>query len=180
MEKQFLWVEEYRPRVIDHCVLPKSLKKYFTDIVKKGDLQNMLFSGPAGSGKTTVARALCEELECDYIIINGSEESGIDVLRTKIKSFASTVSFTGNTKVVILDETDSGLDIDALKDVAKAINYFKSKDKIILMITHYQRLLDYIIPDHVHVLSEGKIIKSGPKELALELEEKGYEWLVGV
>lgn len=82
-------------------------------------------------------------------------------------------------KVVILDETDSGLDIDALKDVAKAINYFKSKDKIILMITHYQRLLNYIVPDYVHVLSDGKIIKSGTKELALELEEKGYEWLQG-
>lgn len=106
MEKQFLWVEEYRPKVIDDCILPKSLKDYFKGVVKKGDIQNMLLCGPAGTGKTTVARALCEELNSDYIIINGSEESGIDVLRTKIKSFASTVSFTGNTKVVILDEAD--------------------------------------------------------------------------
>lgn len=106
MEKQFLWVEEYRPKVISDCILPKALKEYFTGVVQKGDIQNMLLCGPAGSGKTTVARALCEELNSDYIIINGSEESGIDVLRTKIKSFASTVSFTGNTKVVILDEAD--------------------------------------------------------------------------
>lgn len=106
MEKQFLWVEEYRPRTIEQCVLPDSLKTYFQNVVKSGDIQNMLLCGPAGSGKTTVARALCEELGSDYIIINGSEESGIDVLRTKIKQFASTVSFTGNTKVVILDEAD--------------------------------------------------------------------------
>ena len=106
MEKQFLWVEEYRPKKIKDCILPRALKELFESIVKKGDIQNMLFSGPAGTGKTTVARALCEELNSDYIVINGSEESGIDVLRTKIKSFASTVSFTGNTKVVILDEAD--------------------------------------------------------------------------
>lgn len=106
MEKQFLWCEEYRPRVIEHCVLPKGLKEYFQGVVKSGDIQNMLLCGSAGTGKTTVARALCEELNSDYIIINGSEESGIDVLRTKIKQFASTVSFTGNTKVVILDEAD--------------------------------------------------------------------------
>lgn len=106
MSKQFLWVEEYRPMAIEHCVLPKSLKDYFNGVVRSGDIQNMLFCGTAGTGKTTVARALCEELNCDYIIINGSEESGIDVLRTKIKQFASTVSFTGNTKVVILDEAD--------------------------------------------------------------------------
>lgn len=106
MEKHFLWVEEHRPRKIEDCILPKDLKDYFLGIVKSGEVQNMLFSGTSGTGKTTVARALCEELNSDYIVINGSEESGIDVLRTKIKSFASTVSFTGNTKVVILDEAD--------------------------------------------------------------------------
>lgn len=106
MEKQFLWVEEYRPKTIGECVLPKSIKEYFQGVVNSGDIQNMLLCGTAGTGKTTVARALCEELNSDYLIINGSEESGIDVLRTKIKQFASTVSFTGNTKVVILDEAD--------------------------------------------------------------------------
>ena len=79
--------------------------------------------------------------------------------------------------VAILDETDSGLDIDALKIVSKAVNHFKSKNKSIIVITHYQRLLNYIQPDTVHVLSKGQIIKSGNKELALELEEKGYDWL---
>ncbi len=80
-------------------------------------------------------------------------------------------------KLAILDETDSGLDIDALKVVANGVNKLKSKDNAILVITHYQRLLDYIIPDFVHVLHNGKIVKSGGKELAYELEEKGYDWL---
>ena len=77
----------------------------------------------------------------------------------------------------VLDETDSGLDIDALKIVAKGVNAMRSPDRGILVITHYQRLLDYIVPDHVHVMFDGKVIKSGGKELALELEEKGYDWV---
>jgi len=101
-----LWVERYRPKTIDDCILPSSIKKTFKEFVKNNELPNLLLSGGAGIGKTTVARALCEELNTDYMIINGSEESGIDVLRTKIKSFASTVSLSGNRKVVILDEAD--------------------------------------------------------------------------
>jgi len=80
-------------------------------------------------------------------------------------------------KLAILDETDSGLDIDALKVVANGVNKLKSSDNAVLVITHYQRLLDYIVPDFVHVLHNGRIVKSGGKELALELEEKGYDWL---
>lgn len=81
-------------------------------------------------------------------------------------------------KLALLDETDSGLDIDALRIVAHGVNQLRSQDKAIVMVTHYQRLLDYIVPDYVHVLAEGRIIKSGGKELALELEEKGYDWLL--
>jgi Fe-S cluster assembly ATP-binding protein len=80
-------------------------------------------------------------------------------------------------KLAILDETDSGLDIDALRIVANGVNKLRSKDNAIIVITHYQRLLEYIVPDFVHVLHNGKIVKSGTKELALELEEKGYDWL---
>lgn len=80
-------------------------------------------------------------------------------------------------KLAILDETDSGLDIDALKAVSNGINKLKSKDNAIILVTHYQRLLDYIVPDYVHVLLDGKIVKSGTKELALELEERGYDWI---
>jgi len=105
-DAEFLWVEKYRPRKLSDCILPIDQKKIFEEMISKNELQNMLLCGSAGVGKTTVARALCEQLETDYIIINGSEESGIDVLRTKIKQFASTVSFSGKTKVVILDEAD--------------------------------------------------------------------------
>ena len=104
--EQFLWVEKYRPRKISDCILPDKLKNTFQEFVDQDNIPNMLLSGTAGTGKTTIARALCEELGCDYIIINGSEESGIDVLRTKIKDFASTVSLAGKVKVVILDEAD--------------------------------------------------------------------------
>ena len=106
MNTDFLWVEEYRPKTIEDCILPDSLKTLFTSFIKKGELSNMLFSGTPGIGKTTVAKALCEELNCDWIMINGSEEGGIDVLRNKIKNFASTVSLSGCKKVVILDEAD--------------------------------------------------------------------------
>lgn len=82
-----------------------------------------------------------------------------------------------NPKLAILDETDSGLDIDALRIVANGVNKLRSKDNAIIVVTHYQRLLNYIVPDYVHVLYQGKIVKSGGKELALELEEKGYDWL---
>ena len=102
----FLWVEKYRPQKITDCVLPESIKKTFIEFVVQKEIPNLLLAGGSGVGKTTVARALCEELHSDYIIINGSEESGIDVLRTKIKQFASTVSLQGGTKVVILDEAD--------------------------------------------------------------------------
>lgn len=105
-ENQFLWTEAYRPQTLDECVLPQAQLKTFKDFVKAGEVPNMIFSGPPGVGKTTVAKALCNELGCDSIIINGSEESGIDVLRGKIKQFASSMSFSGKTKVVILDEAD--------------------------------------------------------------------------
>jgi|TARA_Y100000296_G_scaffold15516_1_gene18253 DNA polymerase III delta prime subunit len=104
--ENLLWVEEYRPKNIDECILPSSIKKTFQEFVSNKELPNLLLSGGAGVGKTTVARALCNELDTDYMIINGSEEGNIDTLRTKIKSFASTVSLSGGQKVVILDEAD--------------------------------------------------------------------------
>ncbi len=83
-----------------------------------------------------------------------------------------------NPKLAILDETDSGLDIDALRIVSEGVNAYKSKDNAVIVVTHYQRLLDYIVPDFVHVLYKGRIVKSGTKDLALELEERGYDWII--
>jgi DNA polymerase III delta prime subunit len=106
MRDEFLWVEKYRPTKVSETILPNSLKETFQKIVDGGEIPNMLFSGTAGTGKTTVARAICEELGLDYIIINGSEEGNIDTLRGKIKQFASSISLSGGYKVVILDEAD--------------------------------------------------------------------------
>jgi DNA polymerase III delta prime subunit len=103
---EYLWVEKWRPKKIEDCILPEKQKKIFREMIEKGDLQNMLLCGSAGTGKTTVAKALCDEMGLDCLFINASLENGIDVLRTKISQFASTVSFTGKTKVVILDEAD--------------------------------------------------------------------------
>ena len=102
----FLWVENYRPKKISECILPDALKSTFQEFVNKGHIPNLLLSGGAGVGKTTVAKAMLEEIGADYMMINGSEESGIDTLRTKMKNFASTVSLSGGRKFIILDEAD--------------------------------------------------------------------------
>ena len=101
-----LWVEQYRPKDIASCILPKTLKSSLTNFVVEGQLPNLILSGSPGVGKTTAAKAMVEELGLTYMMINGSEESGIDVLRTKIKNFASTVSLHGGRKYIILDEAD--------------------------------------------------------------------------
>ena len=104
--EEFLWVEKYRPNDVQSCVLPKQLKKTLLEFVAAGELPNVTFSGGPGVGKTTAAKALLDELGLTYMMVNGSEESGIDVLRTKIKNFASTVSLHGGRKYLILDEAD--------------------------------------------------------------------------
>jgi len=102
----FLWVEKYRPTTINDCILPDDLKKTFGIFVQDKDIPNMILSGGPGVGKTTVAKAMLNEIGATYMMINGSEESGIDVLRTKIKNFASTVSLEGGRKYLIIDEAD--------------------------------------------------------------------------
>ena len=106
----FIWVEKYRPTTIDECILPKSIKQTFQDFVDRGEIPNMLLSGPPGIGKTTVAKALCNQLGADYYVINGSDEGRfLDTVRTNAKNFASTVSLTSESKhkVIIIDEADN-------------------------------------------------------------------------
>jgi len=110
MRSDFLWVEKYRPKTIDDCILPEATKKTFNDFLAQGEIPNLLLAGPAGCGKTTIARALCEQLNCDYIIINGSDEGRfLDTVRNQAKNFASTVSLSSDAphKVIIIDEADN-------------------------------------------------------------------------
>ena len=106
MSEQLLWVEKYRPHIIADCILPENIKGTFQEYVNRKEIPNLLLAGSAGVGKTTVAKALCEEVGCDYIVINGSDESGIDTFRNKIKNYASSVSLSGGRKVIIIDEAD--------------------------------------------------------------------------
>ena len=107
MSESLLWVEKYRPRTIEDCILPESIKKTLRDVVSQNKIPNLMFTGTSGIGKTTAARAICNETQADYLIINGSDEGRmIDTLRTKLTQFCSTISLSGSRKVVILDEAD--------------------------------------------------------------------------
>jgi DNA polymerase III delta prime subunit len=118
MREDFLWVEKWRPKTIEDCILPDNIKKTFTDFLNKGEIPNLLLAGPPGVGKTTVAKALCNELGVDYYVINGSDEGRfLDTVRNQAKNFASTVSLqgTGKHKVIIIDEADNtGNDVQLL------------------------------------------------------------------
>lgn len=137
-----LWVEKYRPSKIDDVVLPKKTKAAFRAIVDTGDIPNMLLSGTQGTGKTTVARALCDELGADYIFINGSDERNIDTLRNKIRQFASTVSLSGGPKVVIIDEADY-LNAQSTQPAMRAfIEEFHTNCRFILTCNNKSRIIE--------------------------------------
>jgi DNA polymerase III delta prime subunit len=103
---QMLWVEKYRPHKIEDCILPESIKSTFQEYVDRKEIPNLLLTGSAGVGKTTIAKALCEEVGCDYIVINGSDDNGVDYIRIKVKNYASSMSLSGGRKVIIIDEAD--------------------------------------------------------------------------
>lgn len=136
-----LWVEKYRPKKLSDCILPIDLTKIFGGMLKEGKIPNMMFYGKAGTGKTTVARALSHELGADFILINCSEENGIDVLRTKIRQFASTVSFSGNFKIVILDEFDYATQ-NIQTALRGAIEEFAGNCRFIITCNYKSRVID--------------------------------------
>lgn len=140
----FLWVEKYRPKKISECILPDDIKNTFQEFVNQKNIPNLLLSGTAGVGKTTVARALCNEIGCDYIIINGSDESGIDVLRTKIKTYASSVSLSGGRKVVIVDEADYLNPNSTQPALRGAIEEFSNNCSFIFTCNYKNRIIDPI------------------------------------
>ena len=138
---EYLYVEKYRPHKIEDCILPDRLKSVFQDYVTKGDIPNLMLTGTAGCGKTTVAKAMCDEIGCNYLFINSSDERGIDTLRTKIKGYASTVSLTGGRKVIILDEADY-LTPEAQAGLRGAIEEFSENCSFIFTCNFKARLID--------------------------------------
>jgi len=141
MSNDFLYVEKYRPNTIEQCILPDSIKKVFTALKEKGEIINLLLSGGAGTGKTSAARALCNELGCDYIIINGSETRGIDMVRQQVGSFASTMSTNGKVKVVILDEADY-ITPEAQAALRNLIESFSSSCRFILTCNFKHKIIE--------------------------------------
>ena len=165
-----LFVEKYRPQTIDDCILPSSLKSTFNDIVRSGECQNLLLTGGAGCGKTSVARALCNELDADFILINCSEDGNIDTLRTKIRTFASTVSITGNKKVVILDEFDYSNAQSIQPALRGAIEEFADNCRFVITCNYKNRIIS---PIHSRCTNVEFIIPSDEKPaLAAQFMER--------
>ena len=142
--EHLLWVEKYRPAKVEDCILPDSIKSTFMDYVARKEIPNLLLSGTAGVGKTTIAKALCQEVGCDWLLINGSDESGIDVLRTKIKNYASSVSLMGGRKVVIIDEADYLNPNSTQPALRGAIEEFSSNCSFIFTCNFKNRIIDPI------------------------------------
>lgn len=138
----FLWVEKYRPQRIEDCVLPQHLQDTFINIVSSGEMQNLLLSGGPGCGKTTVAKALCEQLNMSWILINCSEDGNIDTLRTKIRDFASNVSLTGNKKAVILDEFDYANPASTQPALRGFIEEFANTCRFVMTCNFKNRIID--------------------------------------
>jgi DNA polymerase III delta prime subunit len=183
MIENFLWTEKYRPQTIEECVLPSSLKNSFQQFIDSGELPNFLFCGSAGVGKTTVAKALCREVGAEYLFINGSEESGIDVLRGKIKNFASSVSLTDAKKVVILDEADY-LNPNSFQPALRGfIEEFSNNCRFIFTCNFKNRIIEplhsrcSVIEFKVEATDKPKIMSSIFKRLIgiLETEKVKYD-----
>jgi DNA polymerase III delta prime subunit len=138
----YLWSEEYRPQKIADCVLPDRLKSYFQKMVNTGNLENMTLAGPPGCGKTTVARAMCEEMGIDYILINASENGNIDTIRTTVRQFASSMSLMGGIKCIILDESDYLNAQSAQPALRGAIEEFSSNCRFIFTANFANRLIE--------------------------------------
>jgi DNA polymerase III delta prime subunit len=139
--EHLLWTEKYRPRTVEDCILPERLKATFQEYVNQKEIPNLLLAGGAGVGKTTIAKAMCNEIGCDYMVINGSDENGVDTIRVKIKNYASSISLSGGRKVVILDEADY-LTPNAQAILRNAIEEFAANCSFIFTCNYKNKIID--------------------------------------
>lgn len=181
--EHLLWTELYRPKTISDCILPDRLKRPFQEYVNQRSIPNLLLSGGAGVGKTTVAKAMCEEVGCDYMVINGSDESGIDTFRTKIKNYASAMSLTGGRKVIIIDEADYLNPNSTQPALRNAIEEFSGNCSFIFTCNFKNRIID---PLHSRCAVVDFTLKTSEKsqmagqffkrlQMILKNESVGYE-----
>lgn len=140
---QFLWVESYRPKTVEECVLPERLKLPFKEYVKAKEIPNLMLTGSAGVGKTTVAKALCEEIGCDYIILNGSSKFGVDMVHNTVSEYASSISLNGQRKVIIVDEAD-GMTAQAQQAFRASIEKFSLNCTFIFTCNYKEKIIEPI------------------------------------
>ena len=176
MSEQLLWTEKYRPKTVEDCILPDAIKTTFQEYVKSGHIPNLLLSGSAGVGKTTIAKALCNEVGCDFIVINGSDESGIDVLRNKIKNYASSVSLSGGRKVIIIDEADYLNPNSTQPALRGAIEEFAGNCSFIFTCNYKNRIIE---PIHSRCAVIEFKIQNGQKAKMASAFFKRVEWILG-
>ena len=158
--QHLLWTEKYRPQTVSDCILPDRLKQPFQEYVNQKNIPNLLLSGGAGVGKTTIAKAMCNQVGCDYIIINGSDESGIDVFRNKIKNYASSMSLMGGRKVIIIDEADYLNPNSTQPALRNAIEEFASNCSFIFTCNFKNRIIE---PLHSRCAVVDFTLKNGEK-----------------
>jgi DNA polymerase III delta prime subunit len=170
-----LWCERYRPKTVEECILPDELKKTFQSYVDRKEVPHLLLCGTAGTGKTTIAKAMCEEIGCDYLVINSSDEAGIDTFRTKIKNYASAMSLSGGKKVIILDEAD-GLNPNSVQPAMRAaMEEFAHNCTFIMTCNYKNRIIE---PLHSRcAVIEFKLRKEDKPKMAAQFMKRAVEIL---